>query len=363
MAIPQLKVVHEIYPLTDAFRRDWEALHPEAIGGNVFTRLGWLETGWLAFKSPEEKIRPIRFVDEQENTVAMAIHKETVSHRKWGKVIGWRTVDYNAQRIAPVLARDPAHFAGALIALYQEISGRIDVFDFFKLDPLDGNLEASVDHMIEAGLPVKFSVFNEQPQLRLPSVWEEYYQSHSRIFWKGPRRHRRRLAEAHGEVSFKRLRAINEYQNRPLEDVLNELESVFKKSWQYQTIDDDEAVTPHQMMSFYWDAARSLQPDECLDLCLLYTGEELAAFDLNLIEKNIVYMICSMYNADLKKYSPGRLLLIDELEDGVGRGDRIYEFGGEFLGYKEEWTKHKVPSYHLKIRGRTLTARLRGLLD
>lgn len=363
MELPELAVFHEPYPLTPEFRQDWERLYAQAPGANVFSTLEWMEEGWRLFAAESDIIRPARFRDASGRTVAMALHKEVRSRRAWGHVVSWRTIDYNAQRIAPVLAIDAAHLAAALIALHRDVAGKIDVFDFFKLDPLGDELHAVVAALEARGLHPALKVFNEQPQLRLNETWDAYYQSHSRIFWKTPRRMRRRMEETHGAVTYRRFRTPEDYGADSLDAMLAKMDRVFARSWQYETLSSDTAATPAKMSAFYQGVARSGWQRNILDMNLLCAGDRVAAFDLNFVERDTVYMVCGMYDVELRPFSPGRILFIDELEDGHGRGDRIYEFGGEFLSYKEEWTEVKIPSYHLRIRGKTLTARLQRVME
>ena len=363
MDLPKLSVVHDTYPLSQDFRNDWERLHTHALGANVFSTLEWMEEGWRGFAPDSERIRPVRFQDSTGNTVAIALHKEVKSPRAWGNVTSWRTIDYNAQRIAPVLAADTAHIAGALVALHKDVGGHIDVFDFYKLDPLNQQMQVLTNALEENGLHPQLKIFNEQPQLRLPESWDDYYQSHSRIFWKTPRRMRRRLSEDYGEVTYRRFRTDADFRDYSMEDLLVQMDKVFASSWQFETLTQEGGIPAERLRAFYHGVARSALSRHTFDMNLLFAGDRVVAFDLNDVERDTVYMVCGMYDAAFKVYSPGRILFIDELEDGHRRGDRVYEFGGEFLGYKEEWTDVKIPSYHLRIRGKTLTARLRQVME
>ena len=210
--LPTLEVVHEPYPLTDAFRADWRVLHAESLGANVFTTLEWLEQGWRCFAPAADAIRPVRFVDARGRTAAMALHRETAIRRPWGRLHTWRTLDYNSQRIAPLLARNATDLGAALAALHRSVGRRIDVFDFFKLDALGGRLDEVCALLAAAGLCPDLRLFNEQPQLVLGESWDDYRHSHNRAFWKTRRRLRNKLGREVGQVRHRRLRSPADFR-------------------------------------------------------------------------------------------------------------------------------------------------------
>lgn len=362
MDAPELEVVHEEWPPTPEFRRDWERLHRIAPGANVFTTLEWMGRGWTCFAPERDTIRPVRYVNAAGETVAVSLHKETASRRFWGHVRAWRTLDYNSQRIVPALAKDFPHLVAAALALYRDVASRIDVFEFFKLDPLDGDLRLLRDELAARGLRPALKVFNTQPQLRLPDTWEECRSSHSKTFWKSPRRWRNKISREIGEARYVRLRDPEEYAAADLDATLADVFTVFERSWQFQAIEEAGAITPSQAQDFYTGLAHDMA-GRGLDLNLLYAGDRPLAFDLNLSEGAALCLIFGGFDAEFKKYGPGSVLFVDEVRDGHGRGDRVLEFGGEFLDYKEQWTRDTVSSYQLRMRGRTPFARVRGLFD
>ena len=363
MNLPELTVIYEPYPLTPEFREDWEKLYPRAPGANVFTTLFWLEEGWRHFAPKNrEAIRPVRFVNNSGETVAMCVHKETTVPRSLGLLSSWHTLEYNSQRIVPVLAIDLPHIVGAVVALYNDLARRMYVFDFFKLDPLDGRLQQINDELAERGFEPELSVFTEQPQLRLPESWDEYHHSHGRTFWKNPRRMRNKMGKEIGEVRFKRLREPQDFASADLDAVIDDVFEVFDKSWQKEEIISEGVITPQQLKDFYRTIAPVAVEKGLLDLNVLYAGDRPVAYDLNFVEGETVYMIFGAFDAEVKRYSPGKILFIHWLEDSHARGDRVFEFGGMFLGYKEKWTEIKVPCCRLRLRGKTLLARLRSAI-
>ena len=357
-----LKVVHEIYPLSEAFRRDWERLYALTPGANVFVSLEWLEQGWRSFAPEGDAIRPVRFIDEKGETKAACLHRETVIRRPLKHITLWRTLDYNSQRIAPVLAPDVDFMAAALFALRESVGHRIDAFDFFKLDALEGKIEGLCARLESWGLGSVLELFNEQPVMRLSGTFEEYLASRSKYGRKTLRRNLKKVRERVGPYRLVRLRDPGDYEKVALDALLGEIFTLFEKSWQYEEIVREGKVTPEQVKRFYEGLARAAAPTGRLDLNLLYAGERLVSFDLNLVEKGAVYMIFGAYDQKLRDCSPGTALFTEWLKDSHARGDRVLEFGGEFLDYKEKWTREKKPSYHLRIPGGTVKARLKAMM-
>jgi len=360
---PQLRVVHEPYPFTDAFRRDWESLHARAIGANVFTALEWLEQGWTCFAPPKGVLRPVRFVDASGDTAAMAVHRQSCERRCLCRTRVWRSVEYNSQRIAPILAPDFPTLAAAMLALYRDVAPRFDRLDLFKLDPLDGQLQQLTDVLASEGLRPRLEPFNVQPRVVLPETWEEYRASRGKKAWETPRRLRRRMADELGEVRHVRIRTPQDAAAHDLNKALDDVFAVFERSWQIEAVRKAGVVTPDQMRCFYTGLAPAALAAGRLDLNLLYGGSRLTAYDLNLVHGKSVYMIFGCFDKELERFSPGTVLFVDELMDSHARGDRIIELGGEYLGYKEQWAKEKIPAFRLRLRGRTFLARLRSCME
>lgn len=361
MSLPRFKVVRETYPLSPEFRTDWADLHSRAVGANVFTRLAWLEAGWLHCAPEGDRIRPVRFVDDEGRTRAMCIHLEITVPRPWGRMRIWKTLDINSQRITPFLTETMDDMAAATASLCRAMGRRIDAFDLFKLDPLDHGLMDLKAGLAAAGLECELTRFNIQPRIVMSDNWDAYKKTRSYKTWKQLRRQRRRIDEELAEIRFVRLRRPEDFAELDLAGLFDQIFEVFNNSWQAQATEEAGVLTLEQVRDLYWALTQQAAPEGWLDLNLLYAGERLIAFDLSLAEGRTVYMIIGAFLRDLDRYSPGAVLFMEELIDGHQRGDRILEFGGEYLGYKQKWATENVPAYHLRIQGRTLHARMKTL--
>lgn len=358
-----LHVIEEPYPLTQQFREAWNELCPRALGTNVFCTLEWMETGWESFAPDSDRLHPLRFENARGETVAMALLRETTVKRAVGQMRCWRTLDYNSQRIVPILAPTPEYFVEALDSLHDFAGGHVDIFDFFKLDPLDEKLFEIAQALEGKGLGPRLELFNEQPQLVLGESWEDARRIRSKNTWRTLRRLHRRTEEEYGPVRFVRLRQPEDFQTADFEKIQQDVYTVFHHSWQANEYDEQAEITSHDYEAYYRLISERLAPLGYLDFTLLYAGDRLLAFDINLVEGPIVYMMFGGFDSELSYFSPGNQLFVRWLEDSHQRGDRVFEFGGDYLEYKEKWTERKIPSYRLRMRGKTAFARLRKAID
>lgn len=356
MRLPTLTAVDDQVPLTKEFWALWRECYATALGASVFVMPYWLNISWDAFAGPDARLRPVRYVDEEQRTVAVSLHQEVVVKR-YGLVQRiWRTIDFNAQRIAPVLAPDIPTMAAALCALYRAKATVIDTFDFFKLDPLDQQLYAVQEFMRQAAIPSRISVFNLQPQLLLPADWEAFT-ANKQTFRNKRRNLTNRITRELGPVRYGRWRAP-ESSPGTLDGYLAAMDQVFRDSWQAKHIQTEGEEAVARMRRYFHHIAEAAAVAGQLDLNIMWIDEVPAAFDLNLIEGETVYLVRGGFRQDLEDYNIGKLLMVEWLHDSHQRGDRVFEFGGEHLDYKLQWTLRVIPAYHLRIPGATQLRRV-----
>ena len=355
-----LRVIHEDRRLSRDFRRDWNRLHQKTPKANCFTSLEWIEPGIRLFTSRDDSIHPLRFVNAVGETVAMAIHGKIKEPGRFGKIKCWRTLDFNAQRITPVLAPDGERATDALLALYEEVAPTVDRFDFFKLDGLDGDIQHLCNALRARGLDLSLNPFNEQPRILIPSPAPEGFQFRGATTRKRFRRLERKMEKdlGLGDVRYQRICRPDEMT----EDIWAAVKSLFLNSWQAQAIEESPGTTAATSWEFYESTARLFCEQGKLDLSLLYAGDQLQAYDLNIRDDQTVYMINGCYDEAASPYSPGSILLHAALRDSLERGDRIIEMGGDHLEYKGQWTQDKETAFHLRIAGGTPRAKFKTKL-
>lgn len=349
----------EPYPLTDAFRRDWQALRQDVPGDTVFTDLDWIEAGIHTSLPAGHRPVALRFVASNGATAALALMQDAPLPGKLGRLASLRTIEINSQRIPPVLAADVPTMGAALQALWRDVGARYDVLDFFKLDPLDGQLPTLVRRLRSAGLPARLVPFDRQPRLVLPGSADQLLHLRNKTSRKKLRWGRNRLEEQQGPLELVRLRTPEEHARFGLATLRDTLFELAERSWQGQAGSPSEVAG---RTAFYTEVLNAFAPRGLLDVCLLRARGRLVAFDVNLVERGVVTMLVGAYDPAWARFSPGSLLFALWAADSLERGDRVLEFGGDYLEYKEHWTTETLASYHLRLFGRTPRGRLKALL-
>lgn len=359
-SLPKLRAELATWPLDSAFRSQWDGF----IGSNPhispFCRLEWMELG-IAIFGKNERILPYRFLDTQGKVRAMGLFQLGKEPGKLFPRTVLRTIEYNSQRINPFLTSDPNVMAAAIIALTETVGEPIDSFDFFKLDPLDGALQEVSMLLRKQGVSHELREFNEQPYFPLDGSWLEYLSERTQGHRKRIRRYTRKLQEQYGDYRFTRNQQPADFPQSDMTVVLDEVMSLFDKSWQADALDKRDAL--YDMKRFYTGVAETFIRSGTLDLCTLHCNGTLIAFELNLIGAGSVHMLFGAYDRDYADWSPGNAILSEILQDSYTKGYKRVEFGGEYLDYKKLWTKTSSCSYHLRIHGTTLKATVKRLLS
>lgn len=350
--------------LADAeeFRRDWERLRRASPFAGPFMLLDWILEGHRRFGPPGDRVRLLRFMRPSGECAAMGVLASRRSGAGLASKRVLRSIEYNTQRALPLLAASEEDLADALAALHGRHARGFDSFDFYKLDAMGGGLDRVAGRLRGQGIDARIEPHDEQPRMRLASTWEETRQIRGKKGWKSLGASRRRIEEAAGPVSLVRHRAPEDFQGEALERALASMEEVFALSWQHEVHARGEGPDPAAMFDFHAELSRMLGPLGLVDLAFLMGGGRPVAWDWNLVEDGVVYLVFGGYDGSLRRAGPGALLLAELLRDGQERGDRLIEFGGGFLDYKMKWATEVVPSHRLRLRGSTLKARIAGWL-
>lgn len=343
------------WPLDESFRDDWLNLYELMDIPSVFCRLEWLEVGIEIYKCTAQ-IFPYRFFDTAGELRAMGIFRLEKEPGKFTANRVLRTIEYNSQRIVPIIAATISHMTEAIITLTSHSGFRFDYLDFYKLDPMGTGLEELTTALGTAGIPHTVELFNEQPQFRLKTTWDSYLAWRTQGHRKKIRRYTSKLKENFPDYSFTRLRDPQDYTAFGTDRALDMIMRLYDQSWQADALKAIEIQHLEDLKTFYLRIARKFIPLGMLDLCLLEADGTLIAFELNLCEAGNVSMLFGSYNQEYAKYSPGNAILSEILQDSFLRNDINVDLGGEYLSYKKLWTKISTNSYHVRILGNTLKA-------
>ena len=91
----------------------------------------------------------------------------------------------------------------------------------------------------------------------------------------------------------------------------------------------------------------------------------LATFSGTVCRRRMTFVLASLADGDLQRYSPGALLLRHEIEDACDKGLAIADFGAGSGAHKDQWADLVEPLFDsfiaFKPHGLTLTLPLVGL--
>lgn len=355
----ELTVSLDAWPPDSTFRSDWQMLLQQTPVASVFDQLSWLEIG-ISWYAKDERILACRFHDSEKRLRCMGVFRMTEEPGKLMKRTVVRTVEFNSQRINPFVGADVLIAASAIEALGRAIDVPVDSLDFFKLDGQGGALADIPSLLEERSLACSLQVFNEQPYFPLIGTWVEYLDERTQGHRKRIRRYTRKLWERYPDYRFIRYRSDSDFSQQSFDAVLQEVIDLFDRSWQAEALQQENALS--DLKAFYQQVARTFLGLGMLDLCTLHADHTLIAFELNLVYRGSVHMLFGSYNREYADWSPGNAILSEIIQDSYNKGYARIEFGGEYLEYKKLWSKSMVQSYHLRVHGNTLRAKLKKII-
>ncbi len=231
----KLHVKLAAWPLDESFRDDWKTLYESMSTSSVFCRLEWLEIG-ISMYNCVAQILPYRFFDTAGELQAMGLFRLEKEPGKFMANRVLRTIEYNSQRIVPIIAANISTMADALCALTYSPGFRVDYLDFYKLDPMGTGLQEITAALSTAGISCTAEIFNEQPQFRLETSWDTYLAERTQGHRKKIRRYTSKLKENFPDYTFTRLRDPQDYAVFGTERVLALIMDLFDRSWQAEAL-------------------------------------------------------------------------------------------------------------------------------
>jgi len=141
---------------------------------------------------------------------------------------------------------------------------------------------------------------------------------------------RRRLAKTAGPITFERNALGDSTQQ------LEELAKVETRSWlptkggqlKFEGVDNQK---------FWTRLATEAQVELERVVWNMRCNGKAVAFSAHLETDRNIYIIANSYDEEWKSHSPGSLLTLEVLQDGVKRGKRLVDWGQGDSGYKGRW--------------------------
>lgn len=144
--------------------------------------------------------------------------------------------------------------------------------------------------------------------------------------------------------------------------VFQDLAQIEARSWVGTRTDRSGAKFLNIDMLEHWQrVVKDPVLADMLAATILYVGDHPVAFSLDLTTGTLQYGIASSYDEAFATYSPGQIVNVQAIDDGVRRGVRWIDWGAGDSGYKREIGAVPGPAIHdfLIVRNRLLAALLR----
>lgn len=306
-----IEVVHDI----DAVSAEWDDLADRA-GADPFCRPGWF-SAWMRAFTPEGRIGAVTLRGAGRLRAIVPLLRQ-------GAVTRSPTNEHTPRfRILGEDASAVAELAAIVLRLHQRR---------LSLSPMDVT-EGSLDALRAAGDAAGYRVV-ERVELRSPVVplegIEEADAVLDRKMRKELRRCRRRLDEA-GVLEM----AVNRGDD-DLDGVLAEAFAVEDLQWKGE---GGTAVTSSpQTHAFYLDVARWAARRGTLRLVNLRLDGQMIAFELDILDASGLYSLKAGFDPSQARFSPGHLVALAAITEGLAAGAPAYELLGDAEPYKMRWT-------------------------
>jgi CelD/BcsL family acetyltransferase involved in cellulose biosynthesis len=333
------------------YRLLWNALLPQTPGASFFHSLDWLEVYWRHFGGGQRlrvlavctEGRPLGIlplVVRTERTKVGSVRVLTYPLHDWGTFYG------------PI---GPNPTATLLVGLrhIRQTRRDWDVMDLRWVD-LDGQDRGRTEQtMGQAGFrPHKQAwdraalvEFPDAPQEQPRRTWRDYWDSRDRKFRDGVDRSCRRLA-AQGDVGLVRYRPEGSAHGDgdPRWDLFDACVTLAERSWQGAATDGTTLCHP-QVSDFFRDAHEAAARAGAVDLNLLVLAGQPIAFSYHYCYDGRVYGLRKGFDPAYSSLRPGMVLQKMVLEDGILRGDRVFDLGVGALENKRHWQTSLATSF------------------
>jgi CelD/BcsL family acetyltransferase involved in cellulose biosynthesis len=368
----EVREINDLDSLSE-LRPSWRALLDQTPGASFFHSLDWLECYWKHFAAAQrlrvlvatEDLQPLGIVPlvvRTESTRVGRLRMLTYPLRDW------------ATFFSPIGPNPSATLAAALRHV-RRTPRDWDVLDLRWVDADGADLGRTERAMAQTGFRPEKQKWDRTSLVELPDCWETYWRGRDAKFRRNVDRLERRMRDL-GKLELVRHRPAPAVGGEvdPRWDLYDTCVELAARSW--QGVDGDRTNLCHEEVAGYFrDAHLAAARLGAVDLNLLYFNGEPAAFLYNYCWQGAVYGLRRGYDPNFRSLWTGLVHQKLMLEDGLRRGDRLYDLGPGSQHLKEAWQTRTQTSYRftffsaLALRAqllrwnRWLRRRLRGECD
>jgi len=344
---------------------DWESIRTRveelerASVMNPWWNWEYIHEQWRTFM-PDRRTWMVEVVDAQAEgkpALAIGLWREYVFTGRRFRPKALRSFDHiYFMRTPPFLARR-GHEATACRAMADAMGElrRQSKASLISLNRMDeGAVSPLLGELSRRGIPFKQRVWTPAPQLVFEpptkegeSPEEQFDKRHKKAL-RDMRRQERRLEERFGDAAeiFRfEAKGLSEEEYQACVARFRKIEA---KTWQHQWEDQSARVDPELKRAFEDKALGIWRRRGILDFHFLRAGGKCASFFVTLRGEDRLWLLLTGYDPELKDFGVGKMLLMRMIPDLFKLGIRWIEFGGEVLGWKEEWANRYEPVYQIE---------------
>src|SRR5690349_17140122 len=293
---------------------EWDELATRA-GALPYLRPGWVAAWWRAFGDGELEIRTLRRGGRLAAVLPVARQRDAL-----------RSVTNFHTPSSGLLAEDAGAAVEMARTLFADSARRVSIE---CLDACSASLEACQRAAGEMGYRTVVRPFQRSPYLEIDGEWSAYEKRLSRGLRADIRRSLRRLARL-GPVH------VEVYDGRALlEERLAEAFAVEGSGW--KGMSGTAIQSRRETHTFYTEVARWAAGRNTLRLYFLRLGRRPIAVYYALVERGTCHLLKGGYDATLRRYSPGKVLMHAVVARAFRERLTRIDFHGDAEPYKLAW--------------------------
>lgn len=313
----------------------WEQLAASSDAPHIFATPQWHRAWWEEFGAGKELVVLVLERRGEPFGIAPFYVKVEDGRRVLRWVGGIDLTDYLGPICSPA---DRAAVAEAVVGWLRDGEVSWDVFDAHNMPVPHGFAEMLVDHADRAGF--RFEIEQEETAaiLRLPHDWDGYLASLKSKERHELKRKRRRIEREHPDA------AVRGFTEASLTTDLETFFDLHKGS---------EGMKGHfmkpEIATFFRRVAETFAPLGWLRLDFLEIGGTALAATFGFEREGSVYLYNSAYETELRRLSPGLILVSELLRDSIARELEIFDFMRGPERYKYQLGAEAIPLNNVRI--------------
>jgi CelD/BcsL family acetyltransferase involved in cellulose biosynthesis len=337
--------VIEINTLEDLapYRLAWSALLAQTSGATFFQTYDWLAAYWRHF-GEGQRLRVLVITSCGEPIGIVPLCERTEASRLGEVRVLTYPLDHWATWYGPIGANAAAAMLMAMRHL-RESSPNWDILELRWTNAAKSDRGRTQRAMQAVGFRPRRAEFQQASAIDLGGSWQEYWSSRSSKWRNNQQRTARRLA-ASGQVEIVRHRPASaaEGDGDVRLDLYDACVHIASNSWQ-GVQQGSTTLSSERVQAFLRDTHAAAARLGMLDMNLLSIDGRPAAFAYNYHYKGRVQGLRSGFDPAVSSDGAGSVLLLRAIEDSFARGDKHYDLGIDYHGYKCGFRTHIETSY------------------